>query len=114
MIHVFKVSDGSWVFSGSSRPSNMTGEDYIEGVLPEGETWDVEYEYTCIDGVATKGDLIEWDREAVEAEIADNRYKEDRKNEYPSIEEQLDDLYHNGIDGWKETIRAVKDANPKP
>ena len=24
-----------------------------------------------------------------------------------------DDLYHNGIDGWKTTIKAVKDKYPK-
>lgn len=38
----------------------------------------------------------------------------DRKNDYPSIEDQLDELYHNGIEGWKATIKAVKDAHPKP
>ena len=42
-----------------------------------------------------------------------NKYQRDRKKEYPSIEDQLDDLYHNGIDGWKATIKAVKDKYPK-
>ena len=36
-----------------------------------------------------------------------------RQNSYPSIQEQLDDIFHNGIDGWKETIQAVKDKYPK-
>ena len=36
-----------------------------------------------------------------------------RAAEYPSIEEQLDDIYHNGVDGWKTTIKAVKDKYPK-
>ena len=36
-----------------------------------------------------------------------------RANEYPSIVDQLDDIYHNGIDGWKTTIKAVKDKYPK-
>ena len=40
-------------------------------------------------------------------------YKLDRKAEYPSIQDQLDDIYHNGIDGWKTTIKAVKDKYPK-
>jgi hypothetical protein len=114
MIHLFKVSDGSWVFSGSVRPSNMKGDDYVEGVLPEGETWDANYEYTCVDGVATKGDLIEWDHSALEADEAANAYKYARKEAYPSIEDQLDDIYHNGIEGWKETIKSIKDAHPKP
>ena len=30
------------------------------------------------------------------------------------IQEQLDQIYHDGFDAWKETIKAVKDANPKP
>ena len=42
-----------------------------------------------------------------------DQYKFDRENEYPSIVDQLDDIYHNGIDGWKATIKAVKDKYPK-
>ena len=37
-----------------------------------------------------------------------------RANEYPSIVDQLDDIYHNGIDGWKATIKLTKDKYPKP
>jgi len=40
-------------------------------------------------------------------------YIDQRKAEYPSIVDQLDDIYHNGIDGWKATIKAVKDKYPK-
>ena len=40
-------------------------------------------------------------------------YQHKRAAEYPSIEQQLDDIYHNGIDGWKITIKAVKDKYPK-
>ena len=40
-------------------------------------------------------------------------YQRDRAEAYPSIKDQLDDLYHNGIDGWKTTIKAVKDKYPK-
>lgn len=43
-----------------------------------------------------------------------NGYKKSRQKEYPSIADQLDDIYHNGIDAWKETIKAVKDKHPKP
>ena len=41
------------------------------------------------------------------------KYQRDRAEAYPSIADQLDDLYHNGIDGWKKTIKAVKDKYPK-
>jgi|TARA_B100001094_G_scaffold286114_1_gene300653 hypothetical protein len=40
-------------------------------------------------------------------------YINKRTAEYPSIKDQLDDLYHNGINGWKATIKAVKDKYPK-
>jgi hypothetical protein len=41
-------------------------------------------------------------------------YIGNRANAYPSIADQLDDIYHNGIDAWKANIKLVKDANPKP
>ena len=41
------------------------------------------------------------------------KYQRDRASEYPSIADQLDDLYHNGIDGWKATIKVTKDKYPK-
>ena len=41
-------------------------------------------------------------------------YARDRALEYPSIPEQLDDIFHNGLDGWKATIQETKDKYPKP
>ena len=49
----------------------------------------------------------------LQAEYDANKYQRDRAEAYPSIENQLDDLYHNGIDGWKTTIKAIKDKYPK-
>ena len=40
-------------------------------------------------------------------------YQRDRAREYPSIADQLDDIYHNGIDAWKATIKITKDKYPK-
>ena len=42
-----------------------------------------------------------------------DEYKYNRAAEYPSIKDQLDDIYHNGVDGWKTTIKAIKDKYPK-
>tara|TARA_B100001113_G_scaffold49969_1_gene36255 strand:- start:82 stop:297 length:216 start_codon:yes stop_codon:yes gene_type:complete len=53
--HIFKVSDGSWVFSGTAVPSNMRGDEYVQAKLPVGEKFDLAYAYTCVDGVMTKG-----------------------------------------------------------
>ena len=50
----------------------------------------------------------------VEAWTDPNEYQYKRAAEYPSIVDQLDDIYHNGIDGWKTTIKAVKDKHSKP
>ena len=49
----------------------------------------------------------------VEAWVDPDEYKYKRASEYPSIVDQLDDIYHNGIDGWKTTIKATKDKYPK-
>lgn len=40
-------------------------------------------------------------------------YVSRRKEEYPTIEEQLDILYHEGYEGWKALITEVKDRIPK-
>jgi len=45
--------------------------------------------------------------------IANMTYADKRLADYPSIGDQLDDIYHNGIDGWKGTIKAIKDKYPK-
>jgi hypothetical protein len=39
--------------------------------------------------------------------------KQKRKEEYPAIEEQLDNIFHNGVDAWKADIQAIKDKYPK-
>ena len=41
------------------------------------------------------------------------QYQRDRAEEYPTWQDQLDDIYHNGIDAWKATIKATKDKYPK-
>ena len=40
-------------------------------------------------------------------------YTDARKAEYPPLEEQLDKIYHNGIDAWKAEIKEIKDKYPK-
>ena len=42
-----------------------------------------------------------------------NTYKYQRAAEYPSIVDQLDTLYHSGLDAWKAEIKTVKDKYPK-
>jgi len=52
-------------------------------------------------------------KDQIKAKLNEIAYMNKRASEYPSIVDQLDDIYHNGIDGWKETIKATKDKYPK-
>ena len=49
----------------------------------------------------------------LKAEYDAKQYQRDREKEYPSIVDQLDDIYHNGINAWKATIKVTKDKYPK-
>ena len=40
-------------------------------------------------------------------------YTDARRAEYPPIEDQLDKIYHSGINAWKADIKAIKDKYPK-
>jgi len=69
-------------------------------------TWLEDTTPIDIADIQTKIDELQADYDAKE-------YQRKRASEYPSIVDQLDDIYHNGIDGWKTTIKAVKDKYPK-
>ena len=49
----------------------------------------------------------------LQADYDAKEYQRDRATEYPSIVDQLDDIYNNGIDAWKATIKTTKDKYPK-
>ena len=53
-------------------------------------------------------------RTTLNAEYAALEYSRNRAAEYPSIEDQLDTIYHSGVAGWKTQIKAIKDKYPKP
>ena len=60
-----------------------------------------------------QGNKVEIDMALVNAWVDPNTYKYQRAAEYPSIVDQLDTLYHGGIDAWKAEIKTVKDKYPK-
>ena len=53
-------------------------------------------------------------RTAINNELAATKYQRDRAAEYPSVVDQLDLIYHSGIDAWKAKIKETKDKYPKP
>ena len=78
--------------------------------------------------VTVRGEEVEWINPSVapvtesqiateiarlQAEYNAKEYQRKRAVEYPSIADQLDKIFHDGIDEWKETIQAVKDKYPK-
>ena len=69
---------------------------------------------TWLDGTTpiSKADIQEKQAE-LQAGYDVKEYQRDREKEYPSIADQLDDIYHNGIDAWKATIKVTKDKYPK-
>jgi len=60
-----------------------------------------------------EGNKVTIDIAAVNAWVDPDQYKYQRAAAYPSIADQLDTLYHSGIDAWKATITAVKEEFPK-
>ena len=50
----------------------------------------------------------------LQADFDAKQYQRDRANAYPSWQDQLDNIFHNGIDSWKADIQAIKDQYPKP
>jgi hypothetical protein len=57
---------------------------------------------------------VTYDNNAIDALVASETYKELRAKEYPAIADQLDYIYHNGIDAWKtDMIDPVKTKYPK-
>ena len=63
-------------------------------------------------GIPTQAEQDLWTTE-YNTFIDSKQYQRDRAEAYPSMADQLDDIYHNGVDEWKKTIKAVKDKYPK-
>ena len=69
---------------------------------------------TMVDDVVAEEGMPTPRREKTRTEVeADITYSERRAAAYPSIEDQLDKIYHEGLDAWKSEIKAIKDSNPK-
>jgi hypothetical protein len=69
------------------------------------------------DGVVERREHAEeeFDRLVQEHRSSPSQYTTKRKLEYPSTEEQLDYIYHNGVDAWKaDIIDPIKARYPKP
>ena len=88
--------------------------EYNDGTANEAITSISAYS-TITDDHATKkaANATAASNEAATQTALEATYGWKRKHEYPDIVDQLDDIYHNGIDGWKATIKVTKDKYPK-
>ena len=50
----------------------------------------------------------------IQAQFDSEHYKLERQAEYPSWQDQMDLLYHGGIDALKAELKKTKDKYPKP
>ena len=67
-----------------------------------------------LDGQTPPSDAeIDAEIKRLEDEYDANEYQRSRASEYPSIADQLDEIFHNGIDSWKAIIKQTKDKYPK-
>ena len=96
--YLVTVRVGQW-FGWSDSKNKI----YANLIVHDGGTKPTEKE--CTDGLAAL--QAAWDLE-------NNSYKSKRKAEYPSVVDQLDLIYHSGIDAWKAKIKETKDKYPKP
>jgi len=91
---MYKLTDTETIIrlaDGASIPADPANTDYAEYL-----------EWVADGNTATAADAI-----------PDPTYQENRVAEYPSIGDQLDDIYHNGLTKWKANIKVIKDKYPK-
>ena len=91
------VRIGQWFGWSDSR-----NKIYANLIVHDGGSKPTEQE--CTDGL--KALLDAWDLE-------NDSYKSKRRDEYPSVVDQLDLIFHSGIDAWKAKIKETKDKYPK-
>lgn len=61
----------------------------------------------------TEIELQQYYDDSVVAYQSNTLYKTVRQQAYPNVEEQLDMIFHQGIDVWKERIQNIKNNIPK-
>jgi len=100
----------------------MTNSDYIQAAAQELRPGMVAYAEDTYESIRWRCEDPPSKKEveaqaAVFADLYDaSQYRRDRVEDYPSIGDQLDALFHAGVfpDAMAQQIQAVKDKYPKP
>ena len=97
--YLITVRTGPWF--GWTDSKNKIYENLV---VHDGGTKPTKQE--CTDGLAAL--QAAWTLE-------NDSYRSKRREEYPNMMEQLDYIYHNGIDKWKtDIVDPIKAKYPKP
>ena len=117
---LYKIEASNWeTFFGT--PENRIARDVISlAQTPSCDAFlflskDAQDGLTLLDSVPAGFDFTycqEWGL-TVDDDVVDRVIIDLRKKSYPTWQDQLDDIYHNGIDAWKATIKVTKDKYPK-
>lgn len=95
--YLVTVRTGQW-FGWSDSKNKI----YANLIVHDGGSKPTESD--CTNGLKALQDA--WDLE-------NNSYKSKRRDEFPSVVDQLDLIYHSGVDAWKAKIKETKDKYPK-
>jgi len=110
IINAIKALDANAQVVVNGEPSNQAEYEanvkYISGADANGSAIYKDTQDFTWDQVSAK-------KAELQTAYDNNEYQRKRADEYPSIADQLDDIYHNGVDGWKATIKSTKDKFPK-
>ena len=87
----------------------------IKNIYPDTRMINGESDVRDINDLAIEidEDLIQQELVKLQAEYDAHENERNRQAEYPALAEQLDEIYHNGIDSWKAIIKVTKDKYPK-
>ena len=87
--YIIIKNDGNLVISFTQNSANSDYQQFIKDVAEQG--------YDIVEG----------------PDVVQPSYADLRRPEYPSIEDQLDKIYHSGVNAWKAQIKEIKDKYPK-
>lgn len=106
----FTLDDNIWAIQWNGTTGEVEYNDGAPNLTLESFS---DYQY-LVDGYNTENQRVADEEAQADADrITNMTYSEKRAEEYPEVVDQLDDIYHNGIDGWKATIKVIKDKYPK-
>ena len=119
---LYKLEASNWkTFFGGPEPEERIKRDVIRlAQTPSNDAFlflakDTQDGLELLDSVPSGFDFTycqEWGL-TVDDDIVDRVIIDLRKKSYPIWQDQLDDIYHNGIDAWKAAIKVIKDKYPK-